>query len=172
MYHRVMAEKESGIPFTGRITMETALQRIIRKTGRRLVECRCPLCRQQCHTLCLGTPEDILRLLKAGYKERLTPTGWAVGLLYGKLRALYQWYRPGRKPEDVHFPGRLMRAALYRTQTYGRKTVISHHHKGEPEIQQIALLERAQGVAGRTECRYDTGDLPADGDIVGRRLRE
>lgn len=84
MHHRVMAEKESGISFTGRITMETALQRIIRKTGRRPVECRCPLCRRQCHTPCLGTPEDILRLLKAGYKERLAPTGWAVGLLHGK----------------------------------------------------------------------------------------
>jgi len=70
------------------------------------------------------------------------------------------------------FPGRLMRAAPYRTQTYGRKTVISHHHKGKPEIQQITLLECGQGVAGRTECRYDTGDLPADGEIVRRRLSE
>ena len=48
--------------------METALQRIIRKTGRRPVECRCRLCRQQCRIPCLGTPEDILRLLKAGYR--------------------------------------------------------------------------------------------------------
>ncbi|MDC2255498.1 MULTISPECIES: hypothetical protein [Bacteroidaceae] len=39
--------------------METALQRIIRKTGRTPVECRCPLCRQQCRTPCLGTPEDV-----------------------------------------------------------------------------------------------------------------
>ena len=61
--------------------METALQRIIRKTGRRPVECRCRLCRQQCRIPCLGTPEDILRLLKAGYRERLAPTRWAVGLL-------------------------------------------------------------------------------------------
>ena len=54
--------------------METALQRIIRKTGRRPVECRCRLCRQQCRIPCLGTPEDILRLLKAGYRERLATT--------------------------------------------------------------------------------------------------
>lgn len=65
--------------------METALQRIIRKTGRRPVECRCRLCRQQCRIPCLGTPEDILRLLKAGYRERLAPTRWAVGLLLGKI---------------------------------------------------------------------------------------
>ena len=31
------------------------------------------------------TPEDILRLLKAGYRERLAPTRWAVGLLLGKI---------------------------------------------------------------------------------------
>lgn len=41
--------------------------------------------RQQCRIPCLGTPEDILRLLKAGYRERLAPTRWAVGLLLGKI---------------------------------------------------------------------------------------
>ena len=65
--------------------METALQRIIRKTGRKVVECRCAACRAQCRTPCLGTPEDILRILKAGYKERLSPTLWGVGLVLGRL---------------------------------------------------------------------------------------
>lgn len=65
--------------------METALQRIIRKTGRKVVECRCAACKAQCRTPCLGTPEDILRLLKAGYKQRLSPTLWGVGLVTGRL---------------------------------------------------------------------------------------
>lgn len=39
---------------------ETQLQRIIRKTGRKPVQCKCRLCKQQCHTPCLGTPQDIL----------------------------------------------------------------------------------------------------------------
>lgn len=65
--------------------METALQRIIRKTGRKPVECRCSQCTMQCRTPCLGTPEDILRLLKAGYKKRLSPTLWGVGLVLGRL---------------------------------------------------------------------------------------
>ena len=85
MYHRTVAQEEPWILPTGCIAMETALQRIIRKTGRRPVECRCRLCRQQCRIPCLGTPEDILRLLKAGYRERLAPTRWAVGLLLGKI---------------------------------------------------------------------------------------
>lgn len=65
------------------MSMETALQRIIRKTGREPVECRCSACRAQCRTPCLGTPEDILRILQAGYKARLVPTLWAVGMVLG-----------------------------------------------------------------------------------------
>lgn len=67
------------------MSMETALQRIVRETGRKPVECRCARCREQCRTPCLGTPEDILRLLKAGYKERLAPTLWGVGLVLGRI---------------------------------------------------------------------------------------
>ena len=65
--------------------METSLQRIMRKTGRRPIECKCQKCKQQCRTPCLGTPEDILRLIKAGYKERLAITHWWVGIARGKL---------------------------------------------------------------------------------------
>ena len=65
--------------------METSLQRIMRKTGRRPIECKCQKCKQQCKTPCLGTPEDILRLIKAGYKERLAITHWWVGIARGKL---------------------------------------------------------------------------------------
>ena len=42
---------------------ETQLQRIIRKTGRKPVQCKCQLCKQQCHTPCLGTPQDILKII-------------------------------------------------------------------------------------------------------------
>lgn len=65
--------------------MESALQRIIRKTGRKPIECRCSKCRQQCKTPCLGTPENILRLIKTGYKERLMLTHWCVGIALGKI---------------------------------------------------------------------------------------
>ena len=34
-------------------------EKISRVTGRYPVECDCPLCRQQCRTPCLGTPQDI-----------------------------------------------------------------------------------------------------------------
>lgn len=65
--------------------METTLQRIIRKTGRKPTACKCAICKEQCRTPCLGTPEDILRLIKAGYGNRLKLTQWCVGMLVGKI---------------------------------------------------------------------------------------
>lgn len=62
---------------------ETTLSRIIRKTGRKVTECKCLLCKNQCRTPCLGTPEDILRLLENGYKSCLAVTYWEAGILMG-----------------------------------------------------------------------------------------
>lgn len=63
------------------------LQRIIMKTGRKPIECKCHLCKRQCHTPCLGTPQDILRLMDAGYIDRLKPTMWAAGMMMGLTKA-------------------------------------------------------------------------------------
>lgn len=65
--------------------MESAIERIIRKTGRKPVQCKCGECKKQCRTPCLGTPEDILRLIRAGYKDKLYRTKWCVGLLWGRI---------------------------------------------------------------------------------------
>ena len=62
---------------------ESQLQRIIRKTGHKPIQCKCKLCQQQCHMPCLGTPQDILKLIKAGYADRLLWTGWAAGMMIG-----------------------------------------------------------------------------------------
>ena len=65
------------------LTKESPMQRIIRKTGRKPIQCKCKLCQQQCHTNCFGTPQDILRLIKAGYADRLAPTEWWAGMVMG-----------------------------------------------------------------------------------------
>ena len=62
---------------------ETTLQRIIRKTGMKPSNCKCRLCQMQCHTPCLGTPHDILMLIKAGYGDRLSFSLWEAGVLMG-----------------------------------------------------------------------------------------
>lgn len=64
----------------------SALERIMQVTGRTPTECRCPVCRSYCQTPCLGTPEDIRRLLDAGYAPHLTPTYWCVGMLFGVMK--------------------------------------------------------------------------------------
>lgn len=63
------------------LTKESELQYIIRKTGRKPIQCKCMKCKNQCHTTCIGTPGDILRLIKAGYADRLLPTEWAAGMV-------------------------------------------------------------------------------------------
>lgn len=62
---------------------ETVLQRIMRKTGRKPCQCKCSLCKEQCHTPCLGTPEDIEKIIDAGYGDKLEITYWAVGIIMG-----------------------------------------------------------------------------------------
>ncbi len=59
---------------------ESTFAHIMRKSGRKPTECGCKLCQQQCHQPCLGTPEDIAKLVDAGYGDRLAPTQWAAGV--------------------------------------------------------------------------------------------
>ena len=66
------------------IIYESTYQRIIRKTGRKPTQCKCALCKQQCRTPCLGTPQDILALVKAGYADRLAKTQWLAGIILGR----------------------------------------------------------------------------------------
>lgn len=58
-------------------------QYISHKTGRKPCECTCLKCKSQCHTPCLGTPQDILKLIEAGYGDKLELSGWAVGVFMG-----------------------------------------------------------------------------------------
>lgn len=62
---------------------ETTLQRIERLSQCHPSECHCARCQQMCHVPCLGTPEDIEKLVDAGYADRLRPTEWLVASLIG-----------------------------------------------------------------------------------------
>jgi hypothetical protein len=61
------------------------VERIMEKSGRKPTECQCEKCKSQCKTPCLGTPQDILRLIKAGHGDKLAITDWAVGLALGEI---------------------------------------------------------------------------------------
>lgn len=75
-----LKRKEAGV-------IESPLHRIIRKTGRKPCVCGCKLCQQQCHHPCLGTPQDIEKLIDAGFGDKLALTDWAVGILMGVTNA-------------------------------------------------------------------------------------
>lgn len=62
---------------------ESTFRYIMRKSGRKPTSCQCTKCQEQCHTPCLGTPEDIRKLIEAGYTDRLSPTEWVVGMIMG-----------------------------------------------------------------------------------------
>lgn len=65
------------------MTKEELLYRIAMQTRREPIQCNCDRCQSQCHTPCLGTPQDILCLIDAGYAESLCYTEWAVGVILG-----------------------------------------------------------------------------------------
>lgn len=54
----------------------TDIQEISVKSGIRPSECSCEKCKNLCRTPCLGTPEDINKLLEAGYGKRLNFDGY------------------------------------------------------------------------------------------------
>ena len=47
--------------------------------------CTCKSCQAMCkHCPCLGTPDDILKIIKAGFADKLEGTTWLAGLKYGQ----------------------------------------------------------------------------------------
>lgn len=43
--------------------------------------CTCEKCKNMCKTPCMGTLTDILKLVKAGYTDRLSKSMWGVGMI-------------------------------------------------------------------------------------------
>lgn len=53
---------------------ETTFQKIIRKTGMKQTNCKCSLCKSQCKSPCIGTPEDMQAIKDKGLGHRLEQT--------------------------------------------------------------------------------------------------
>ncbi|MBF0577400.1 hypothetical protein [Dysgonomonas sp. GY617] len=67
------------------MNIDKTLHKIVLKTGRVITECRCEECKSQCRTPCLGTPDDIIKLIEAGYTDKLRLTVWTVGMRINKI---------------------------------------------------------------------------------------
>lgn len=78
----------------GELSREASLQRVMKVSGRVPVQCSCSICKRQCHTPCLGTPDDIERIIDAGYVDRLELTNWAAGILLGVTNVVVPMIQP------------------------------------------------------------------------------
>lgn len=76
---------------------KTTFDRIAEKSGRKPSACSCESCKNQCRTPCIGTPEDIERLIEAGYTDRLAPTLWAAGIVMGVTDKVIRMVQPKRE---------------------------------------------------------------------------
>jgi hypothetical protein len=62
---------------------EEVFRKIAKQTGKKPMQCDCEQCKHMCHTPCLGTPQDILALINAGYSDKLCYTEWIAGMIIG-----------------------------------------------------------------------------------------
>ena len=57
--------------------------RVFQMTPVRQTECACNRCKKMCEkTPCIGTPADILKIIEAGYADKIEVTRFAAGLIY------------------------------------------------------------------------------------------
>ena len=67
-------------------TREEVFNRIANRIGKQPISCNCEKCRQMCQrTPCLGTPQDILAIIEAGYVDKVCYTEWAAGMYLGHI---------------------------------------------------------------------------------------
>lgn len=79
--------------------LNSELTRIQSISNTRLNDCDCSTCKAMCSKApCLGTPEDILKLIEHGYIARLKVTHWAAGIPYGMNRII-RMVQPEQKPD-------------------------------------------------------------------------
>lgn len=81
---------------------EETTKRISAITGRQPTECACEICKRMCQrTPCLGTPDDIERIIDAGYGHKIVPSGWAAGIIARLNDHIIPMYQPeGRSKND------------------------------------------------------------------------
>lgn len=69
-------------------------EQIIKESGTVVSECACERCKSMCKTPCIGTPDDILNLIEAGYSDKLSATLWATGMVLGTHKEPVQIIAP------------------------------------------------------------------------------
>lgn len=108
--------------------LESAENRVMRKSGRKPTECKCSACKNQCKTPGLATPNQILKLVESGYKDKIVFTEWAVGLYIGLMNKIIPMYQILADEEGCVFQDR--ETGLCELHNTGLKPLecrLSHH---------------------------------------------
>lgn len=67
-------------------------------------ECSCPTCQKMCKKCpCLGTPEDILKIIMAGYGDKLSRTSWGTGIASGEHDSIVEMIQPRMDKDGCAF---------------------------------------------------------------------
>jgi hypothetical protein len=79
---------------------ETTLEKISRLSGIKQISCACEACKDACRTCpCIGTPEDIDRLVTAGHANRLRLVLWGACTFFTE-NGLCELHDKGLKPTE------------------------------------------------------------------------
>lgn len=74
-------------------------ERVQKRTGKKQTSCSCEKCKTQCKMPCIGTPEDIFKIISAGYENRLMEAEWEAGIVMGVTDKSYKIITPAFDPE-------------------------------------------------------------------------
>jgi|688.fasta_scaffold355883_3 hypothetical protein len=67
-------------------------------------ECSCDVCKNMCKTTpCLGTPEDISKIMLAGYGDKLAMTNWGTGMVVGTNDTFVEMIQPCMTPSGCAY---------------------------------------------------------------------
>ena len=120
------------------MTREEVFERIANQIGRHNVSCNCEKCKRMCQrTPCLGTPHDILALIKAGYIHRVCYTEWAAGISLGFIHEpipMVQLKSTGSKVDGCCICYHDGKCELHENGLKPTEGKLSHHDVSEREL--------------------------------------
>lgn len=99
-------------------------------------ECACDACKQMCkHQPCLGTPKDILRIIKAGHASKLALSTWMTGLVTGTCDIPVDMIQPLQTENGCAFLDSNGLCTLHESGLKPTEGKLAHHSDSQTEFQ-------------------------------------
>ena len=146
----------------------SALEQLLTSTGLQPSECSCRVCRKKCHEICLGTPDDIVRLINAGYALLLRAILMKVVMV--QQRKIMEVKMVQLMSDDngcaMFKDGRCLVHDLGLKPTEGRYYIHPRNHKEETLMGVLTLAVAMEGFNdnNRRKIEYCFSKLSSDSD--------